>query len=151
MSLGRASYVSKEGMAKLLKSVEEDGMSETFSRTTQYRARKNVCATPTPHGTLLDYKKLTLIDGEEWEIAIANPFALFREQCRTSPHFCKIVVEALVRYPCTPGTPWGLVLYEDGVDPSDGLAKHHTRKVDVYYFTFLQFDYHAGSTCQEIS
>ena len=139
LSLGKSSFVSKSGIEKLLNEVKDEGLPETFSRTSHYRARKSVCARDTIHGKLLDYKHVELTNGEEWDIAMLNPFALFNEQCRTSAHFCKIVSEALDRYPCSPSRPWDLILYEDGVDPSDGLAKHHTRKICVYYYSFMQF------------
>jgi hypothetical protein len=32
-----------------------------------------------------------------------------------------------------------LILYQDGVDPSDGLAKNHSRKSAVYYWSFVEF------------
>ena len=56
-----------------------------------------------------------------------------------SEHYAKIMQTALSKYPCSPSSPWKLILYQDGVDPSDGLAKKHSRKSAVYYWSFVEF------------
>ena len=147
MSLGRSSFVSQRGMAALLKSVKEEGCPEHFSRGAQYKARKSECYTNTRYGTLVESRKLTVVQdsgndkGKESQISVgfANPCALLHEHCRRSKDFSKIVQEALARHPCSPSTPWNIIFYQDGVDPSDGLAKHHSRKSSVFYFSFLEF------------
>ena len=139
LTLGKVSFVSKSGMHNLLKAVDDDNMPDHYSRSTQYRARKATCSIMTSFGTLLDHRTMKKTNGQDMEFGLANPFALFEYQCQTSEHFSQIVREALDRYPCSPAQPWGLILYSDAVDPSDGLAKHHGRKSVVYYFSFLQF------------
>ena len=47
MMLGKESFVSRTGMSKLLRAVDSDGLPEAYSKTTQIRARKSVCATKT--------------------------------------------------------------------------------------------------------
>jgi hypothetical protein len=126
-------------MDKLLRAAERDGLPEHFSRATQYRARKDECTKQTPYGTLTEQKKFQLSNGEEITVGFANPLAMLHEQCNRSIDFSKIVLEALDRHPCTPASPWHIIFYQDGVDPSDGLAKHHSRKSCVFYYSFLQF------------
>ena len=138
-SLGKASYVSKSGMATLLKHVEEHGLPEAFSRATQYRARKAECHRQTPYGECIEGHTILLENGVPIDIALANPMAMFYEQCRLSEHFSRIVKDAMVNYPCSPAKPWNIVFYQDGIDPSDGLAKHHSRKSCVFYSSFLEF------------
>ena len=138
LSLGKSSYVSQTGMAKLLQATANGNLPEHFSRTTQYRARKGECNQITPYGKLIEHKTFQLAKGEEVTIGFANPFAMFHEQCRRSNDFSKIVAEALERHPCSPSSPWHIIFYQDGVDPSDGLAKHHSRKSSVFYYSFLQ-------------
>jgi uncharacterized protein (UPF0332 family) len=40
---------------------------------------------------------------------------------------------------------WLLILYQDGVDPSDGLSNNHSRKSAVFYWSFLEFGMEALS------
>ena len=55
-----------------------------------------------------------------------------------SADFAKLMQAGLRKYPCSPSSPWRLILYQDGVDPSDGLAKNHSRKSAVYYYSFVE-------------
>jgi len=36
-------------------------------------------------------------------------------------------------------SPWNLILYQDGIDASDGLAKNHSRKTCIFYWSFKEF------------
>jgi hypothetical protein len=139
MSLGRESFVSKSGIANLLKTIKQEGLPQTFDRSAQFRARKQVCHTSTPYGKLVGTMPLVLADGQEGEIAFQNPLACLYYNCQKSPHYAEIVREALERHPCGPATPWTLVLYQDGVDPSDGLSNNHSRKSTVWYWSFQEF------------
>lgn len=140
--LGKASFVSQSGLANVLKEVKAHGLPESFSRATQHRAREDLCDTITPYGPLVTHKKIQ-IGNEELIIGFQNPFSFVHYHCENSPHFALIVSDALRRYPCTAARPWDVVIYQDGVDPSDGLAKNKSRKSAVYYWSFKQFGYEA--------
>lgn len=144
-SLGRDSYASKSAIEKLLAHIDRHGLPETYDRNAQYRARKEICRNPesTEYGPLVTDVQATLIDGSVQRFSMQNVFAWLQYACLNSPHYGKIVQDALDRYPCTPSSPWRLILYQDGVDPSDGLAKNHSRKSAVYYFAFVEFGYQA--------
>jgi hypothetical protein len=133
MSLGRASFVSKSGIAKLLHTVEKEGLPATYDRSAQFRARKQVCQTSTPYGKLVVTIPVVFPDGTEGDIACQNPLAYLYYNCQKSPHYAEIVRQSLERHPCTPATPWELIIYQDGVDPSDGLSSNHSRKSCVWY------------------
>ena len=139
MSLGRASFVSKSGIASLLKTIEKEGLPATFDRSAQFRARKQVCQTQTPYGKLVDTMPVKFTKGKDGVIAFQNPLAYLYYNCQKSPHFAEIVRAALERHPCGPASPWHLILYQDGVDPSDGLSSNHSRKSCVFYWSFLEF------------
>ena len=128
MSLGRASFISKSGIANLVKTIKTKGLPETFDRSAQFRARKRVCQTSTPYGELVGTMPVVRVDGKECLIAYQNPLPYFYHVCQTSPHYAEIVRDALRRHPCGPATPWHLIIYQDGVDPSDGLSNNHSRK-----------------------
>ena len=139
MSLGRASFVSKSGIAHLLGTVKAEGLPQTFDRSAQYRARKKATATQTPYGKLVDSMPIVFPDGTEVSIAFQNPLAFLYYICQKSADYAEIVREALERHPCSPATPWNLIMYQDGVDPSDGLSNNHSRKSCVWYWSFQEF------------
>ena len=89
--------------------------------------------------------QLALESGELQRFSVQNVFAWMQHACMNSPHYAKVVLDAMERHPCTPASPWKLILYQDGVDPSDGLAKNHNRKSTVYYFAFVEFGLRALS------
>ena len=47
------------------------------------------------------------------------------------------------RNPCSAQSPWRIIIYQDGVDPSDGLAANHSRKSCVFYWSFVEYGMHA--------
>ena len=139
MSLGRASFVSKSGIANLLNTVKKEGLPATYDRSAQFRARKQVCQTITPYGKLVVTIPVVFPDGKESDIACQNPLAFLYYNCQKSAHYVEIVRESFEQHPCGPATPWELIIYQDGVDPSDGLSNNNSRKSCVWYWTFLQF------------
>ena len=83
--------------------------------------------------------EVPLADGTSKGFSFQNPLAWLAYNCKHSPHFSSLVKKALSEHPCTPSTPWNLIIYQDGVDPSDGLAKNHSRKSAVFYWSFKEF------------
>lgn len=144
ISLSRDSYASHSATAKLLAHVREHGLPDTFDRNAQFRARKEVCrATPTQYGCHVVDIDVSLANGQNKKMPFQNPLAFLSYHCEHSPHYARIVTAALDKKPCTPAKPWHLILYQDGVDPSDGLAKHHSRKSCVFYWSVAEFGLHA--------
>ena len=66
--LGRASYASKSAIDKLLKGVARDGLPDTYDRSAQYRARKNLCSTDTNYGRLVDIATLKTHMVQLWRL-----------------------------------------------------------------------------------
>lgn len=139
VSLGRASYASHSAIERLLKEVRANGMPDTFDRGAQYRARLSVCKTSTPYGTLTCTAQAPLAKGGHQQVTFQNPLAWFHYNCLHSEHYSKIVEAALDQNPPSASRPWRLIIYEDGVDPSDGLANNHSRKSCVFYWAFAEF------------
>ena len=135
VSLGKSSFVSQSGIAKLLAEVKKDDLPEAFSRTSQYRARKHVCQTQTPYGKL--------VESAEDGIPFQNPLAFLYYHYHNCPHYAHVVNTALQQFPCTAVTPWRLIIYQDGVNPGDGLALNHSRKTVVFYWSFVEYGMHA--------
>ena len=152
LSLGRASYASKSAIEKLVAEVRTGGLPEGCDRSVQYRARKAMAATEGQYGKLVVELPIEGVptptnkkdsDPLSQTMGFQNPLAFFEYNCRESPHYAKIVQRANEKHPCTPATPWHLIIYQDGVDPSDGLGKNHSRKSCVFYWAFAEFGMHA--------
>ena len=144
-SLGRESYVSKLGLTTLLRAVEQDGLPEAHSRSTQYRARKSICKKKTPYGQLVTPIDLVTSDGGTYSVGIQNPLAMLYHLASESTYFATLLRDTLAAHPSSPGSLWNLIFYQDGVDPSDGLSNNHSRKSNVFYWTFLEFGMHCLS------
>ena len=140
ISLGRASYASHSAISKLLAHVSEHGVPETYDRSAQFRARKAVRREDVSgYGPLVVDRTMPLSSGGTTTGAFQNPLAAFAYHCKHSDHFCKIVQQAAAAHPPSAMNPWSVIIYQDGVDPSDGLAKNHSRKSTVFYWSFAEF------------
>ena len=138
-TLGKESYVSQAGIEKLLQAVKEDGLPEAFSRTTQWRARKAICSERTPYGMLVEQVNATTTNGHPATIAIQNPLAMLWKSVNVSDGFAGALAAGLEEHPSSRATPWKIIFYQDGVNPSDGLSKNHSRKSAAFYWSFLEF------------
>ena len=126
-------------MAKLLAHVREQGLPETFSRTSQYRARKELCRRDIDgYGPLVVDKDLPTADGGTCKGSFQNPLAAFAYHCKHSEHFSAIATQAAAKHPPSVDNKWNLIIYQDGVDPSDGLAKKHSHKSTIFYWAFAE-------------
>ena len=137
-SLGRSSYVSKSGIEKLAASFKKDGIPEASSRATQYRARKKLCQTDTPYGKLVQQLELSCGTAKK-TVALQHPLAMLWYVASTSQFYADLLRQRLAVKPCTADSPWNLIIYQDGVNPSDGLSTNHSRKSNVFYWSFLEF------------
>ena len=104
-----------------------------------YRARKELCYTNTPYGPLIRQVTLNRIGKPDVNVGFQNPMAFLHYQCENSDHFAAIMRDAIQVHPPTPSTPWSIILYQDGVDPGDGLAKNKSRHSVVFYWSFAEF------------
>ena len=68
-----------------------------------------------------------------------NPFAYLHHCCEHSQSYAAVVQKAVDAHPPSASSPWHIILYQDGVDPSDGLAKNKSRHLVVFYWSFLEF------------
>ena len=141
--MSHGSNVSKSGLEKLCDHIRKNGLPTATSRAPQYRACKAMCKQLTPYGRLIHEVKAESTKGPPVDLPIQNPFAALHLAASKSGDVARILRDALVRHPCGKDHPWNIVFYQDGVDPSDGLAKHHSRKSNVFYWSFLELGLHA--------
>ena len=82
-TLGKVSYVSQSGIDSLMESAKRDGIPETTSRGSNYRARNAVVHQRTPYGALVEPLSVQRKNGgDDIDIGVQNPIrdALVRGQ-----------------------------------------------------------------------
>ena len=136
MALRHTKYVTQRALSSLVQSIQRDGPIQHSSRTTQYRARQSIAYHETPYGRLLD---VHTVNGMSF--GISPPFAAMYYHARNSASYAAVLRDTLRRAPCDARQPWSFIMYQDGVDPSDGLSKSHTRKSAVFYWSIKEFGY----------
>ena len=110
----RGSYISHRAIENLLCKARKEGIPEAISRTSQWRARKELVQKLTPYGSLIQTMDLLLDDGPK-QIAAQNPFALLYIACKECQPFAKLMHDSLILHPCSPESPWNLIIYHDEV------------------------------------
>ena len=128
LSLRHIKFVTQSALERIVNSIISDGILHNHSQRTQYRARKALAHTVTPYGKLV--KEISVTD--EIRFGVSPPLAAMYHHAKTSHSYSQIIQDTMRRAPPTASSPWNLVLYQDGVDPGDGLAKCHTRKSAVF-------------------
>ena len=130
--LGRSSHVTQAGLASIVDAFKVDGVPEHASRAVQYKARKERCSEKTLHGPLVEPFEVPTRQGP-FQIALQNPRVMVHEMCKASEDFSAMVRTKL----CANPGECRLVVYQDGVSPADGLAKHDRRKLVAFYWSFI--------------
>ena len=128
-SLSKKARVSQSGTAILLDDVKREGLPSSFSRGSQYRARKETCAETTPYGKLV-----VPFEFEGLKIGVQNPFAFLYKCTSESPAFADHMLPLLIS-----GAICKNIFYADGITPSDALIKHDKRSVWAVYWSLLDF------------
>ena len=138
-AFGRESHISKRAIATLCGNIRQEGLPEATSRGSLYRARKGLVNVTTPYGKLVETFAAPTKKQPNNRIGIQNPLAMLVHCAFLSPTYAALLRATMEATPCEPDQPWSLILYQDGIDPSDALSKHHTRKSHVFYWTVKEF------------
>ena len=138
-SLGKASHVSQRGITQLLNDINKHGIPDAHSRASQYRARKDLVSTETPYGPLVQHMTMKRAGKPDVTIGFQNPLAFVHYNAEHSDRYAEMLLNALADHPSSPSSLWRIVLYQDGVDPGDGLAKNKSRHSVVFYWSFAEF------------
>ena len=141
VALGVTAATAKSSISRLLAAVEKEGIPATYSRATQYRARKATCAENTPYGRLVEIIDLPVVQPAAITkpvpktIGVQNPFAMLHKCYNEKEHFRNLMQKTLREKP----TPWRIILYSDGITPADGLTHHDQRSEYAIYLPFAEF------------
>ena len=134
----RGSYVSQRALSSTLKRVREQGLPASSSRRTLQRARGTGANEETSYGPCVIDAELPLVKGA-YKIALINPFAMLKRLFEECDAFREVILAAHARRRSTLERPWDLVLYFDGVSPSNPLEKGtDMRGMECVYWTIVQ-------------
>ena len=118
LRFGRKSYSSKSAIAADLQRVRTHGLPVASSRASQYRARERKvgAATSSPYGEIVGRGELRCTKQRRGgaPYAVQHPDGILYITVRDSPWFAATMKRALNEFPCTPESPWRLILYHDG-------------------------------------
>ena len=127
-------YVSQVALAALCRwSVTHGGLPDITSTRQVQKARDDAVEVLTPYGNLLVVITFALVGGGSCDIEFLDPFAGLFYFVAGSCLLSVAIESALKRFPCSPSTPWRLVLYNDEVTPGNQLAHKHARKAQTRY------------------
>ena len=138
IQLRHSKFVSQRALQNVVESVRGSPIEYGVSRKMQYIARKSMCKTETPYGPLVVEHTTKLVDGEDFPFGIAPPLANMWYVTLHSPAYEACVRDTLARCPNSVSAPWRFIVYEDGVNPSDGL-KNNSRNTGAWYWAILEF------------
>ena len=133
-------YVSRSALANVLRHARDDPrLGSACSRASQYRERKRLTGITTPYGSLVQELALPLKAGGNEVVGVQAPLAMFYHLVGTSKPFAKLIRETMAREPCSPASPWHLILYADEISPSNplGTGPDH-RKICGWYWSILE-------------
>ena len=141
-SLGKESYASQYAITNLVAHIRKHGAPETYSRASQYRASKK-CITVTQYGTTCQQVSLPTSKGGEISVTTQAPLPFLAYTCDQSESYARIVGSALRASPCSPSSPWHIIVHRDRIDLSDMGATHHTRSACAWYWSIAAFGMYA--------
>ena len=136
LGLRHTKYITQRALVNVVEDLQRNGPLHNSSRATQYRARQALAYSETPYGRMIEVH-----EANGMTFGISPPFAAMHYHARNSASYASILKDTLRRAPGDARQPWSWILYQDGVDPSDGLSKTHTRKSTVFYWSIKEFGY----------
>jgi hypothetical protein len=128
-------HVSANALSAILSEVNLHGMPDLTHRQGMREARNFTVDQNTYYGTLL--QDVSLPNGEC--LVVSHPFAMLAYTLEKFEPFWQFFKHRLSVCPCTPATPWNMVLYTDEIVPGNVLAPLTLRKTQAVYWTFLEF------------
>ena len=136
----RLPHCSAQALAAILKDIKDNGMSEGGTSRRVFKDARNLQnATQTPWGKILQTISAIDKDDAEKQLTIAHPLALLWVACSECSSFSRFFLAKLKETPPSIDKPWRLVAYTDEVTPGNPLAQKSNRKLQAFYWSFLEF------------
>ena len=139
----RKSFVSQSALSEILKALpsedDVDGTTPGLSRPSLKRARDKATNVETPYGSLRGCINDTVVEsGKQVTIFYTDPAACLWEACNRCQGFASYLNQCREQRPCSPTSPYDIVLYCDEVSPGNQLKPSNDRKLQVIYWSLKQ-------------
>ena len=100
------------GASGLDTAIRDGDAPDTWSRSSQYRARREQCRRLGPRGRLVDNISLEMANGShDADVAIQNPIAMMITAAESSVYYSDLIESAYHARPCDRRRPWSIALY----------------------------------------
>ena len=136
-------HVSKSALSAIIKRGKEYGLPELHERHHMQEATEAAMDTSTVYGNM--YQTLDMqaaADGAKpLHLNVLNPLSFLLVLLTTCSSFSMYFEELHDKTPSSFDKPWGIALYSDEVTPGDAFSVRLSRKIQVVYWSFLQFEH----------
>ena len=143
MDLGRDCFVSVRGLSSVLGEINDKGMPATRSRWSFYDARKRASSLETPYGKLVQSVALPTPSGDV-EISVQSPSAMVYACVSQCEPYRRLLQAAVDQHGVS--NPWGLIVYNDCITPTDSARSHDERKIISFYWSLRELGAKALAT-----
>jgi hypothetical protein len=142
LALGMGPHISQTALQALLEQVRDEGVPDAISRSTFRRQRRQVSESMTDFGPILQKVSVPLtepVDNDElcFDMWVQHPLAMLQQAAEDHPGFRDLLLHVFD----SAGQNLRIVIYNDEIDPGAKLAARHARKVEVVYWSLLDFGY----------
>ena len=140
--LGRRKFVSVAGLADVLQDIKEHGMPDATSRSSIKRARDKAwdADVTSRYGTIVRSIECGVDEeGQPCVFWVADSRACLYYMISECGKLEAFIRQILVKNPCSPDNPWGIIVYNDEIAPGNQLLHHNSRKTQAFYYSFIEF------------
>ena len=143
LSVAGVGRVSDKGLQEILEAVrlEPSLLEDNTDAAAIQRALDSLADSVGTYSTLVQE------DGTEFRWFRARPAAVLSYFMGECPDFARLFNQRLLARPCTPDSPWRLILYLDEATPGSALRPDNRRKGWLVFFSFV--DLGAELLCRE--
>eukprot|EP00959_Pyramimonas_sp_CCMP1952_P426976 8942554-Pyramimonas_sp.AAC.1 len=139
--LGRRSHVTGAALSDILRDLQEHDLPEAYSTFSIRKARQDIVYQHTDFGPVIQPLQVHGVSDKSYIDAaglwIQHPWAFLQAACKSSEHFRSLFVDMLNRNNNTVR----LVMYSDEVTSGNVLSSHQFRRVEAFYWTFLEWGF----------
>ncbi len=139
-------HCSASAFTAMVKLARTADMSEFPSRRTALREARSETLGHTPYGPMIT--TVTLLATPPYAnrtMYVANPLAYLHRAFEAGGGFFELMKAQHEKRPSSLESPWSVCLYSDEVVPGNQLATHHSRKMWMIYFSFLELHQHLSN------
>ena len=119
-----------------MRAARDEGVPSAISRTSMWRARKEIATRITPFGKLVQEFTIPLPDGD-YDVAVQQPMAMMYVAYQECEPFRKLMDDSVAAHPPSKTAPWRIAMYCDEVGHNP--IGRDNRKCEAIYWSFLEF------------